>query len=424
MRKITIFILLVVSLVSAQVEHSGGKNPYSTTPRFYLDIAGYPTNLPGKTRIDIFLKMPYTSVQFIKDNDKYIGGYSVSLTFYDEDGEKILFESMWNEQIVVNSFNATNSGKSFNISYKSSNLKPGDYKIKCIVEDKDSKKNYAYVGELNIKNLDLPIAISDVIFIEKVVNDESGQRIIPSVNNIFTNVDTEIGFFYEIHADTSKKVIARYTVLNAEEEEEFTQDIEYNINKGRNSVKYSFRFDKISLGQYKLKVLLINEDDDEIIGTSKFFRNKLFGFPITITDIDEAVDQMMYIASNDEIGYIKETEDPDTTLERYIEYWKQKDPSPNTIENEVLIEYYRRVAYANENFKSYYPGWKTDMGMIYITLGAPDNVDRHPMDYNSKPYELWDYYEINRRFVFVDQTGFGDYRLLNPVYGDWYRYRN
>ena len=26
-------------------------------------------------------------------------------------------------------------------------------------------------------------------------------------------------------------------------------------------------------------------------------------------------------------------------------------------------------------------------------------------------------------FVFVDETGFGDYRLLNPVYGDWYRFR-
>ena len=100
-----------------------------------------------------------------------------------------------------------------------------------------------------------------------------------------------------------------------------------------------------------------------------------------------------------------------------------KDPSPKTDVNEVLIEYYRRIAYANDHFESYYDGWRTDMGMIYVTLGPPNYVERHPFEYDSKPYEIWSYYDINREFIFVDQTGFGDYRLYQPVYGDWYRYR-
>lgn len=62
------------------------------------------------------------------------------------------------------------------------------------------------------------------------------------------------------------------------------------------------------------------------------------------------------------------------------------------------------------------------MGMVYVTLGSPNNVERHPFEYDSKPYEVWDYYDINRRFVFVDQTGFGDYRLVTPFFGE-YRYR-
>ena len=61
------------------------------------------------------------------------------------------------------------------------------------------------------------------------------------------------------------------------------------------------------------------------------------------------------------------------------------------------------------------------MGMIYIVLGPPDNVDRHPFEYDSKPYEIWYYYDINRSFYFLDETGFGDYRLLNRNY-DWFRY--
>jgi len=62
--------------------------------------------------------------------------------------------------------------------------------------------------------------------------------------------------------------------------------------------------------------------------------------------------------------------------------------------------------------------------MVFIILGTPNNVDRHPFDLESKPYEVWQYYELNRSYVFVDETGFGDYRLVTPLYGDDFRYRN
>ena len=42
-------------------------------------------------------------------------------------------------------------------------------------------------------------------------------------------------------------------------------------------------------------------------------------------------------------------------------------------------------------------------------------------DYDAMSQE---YYELNKRFVFLDDTGFGDYRLITPLYGDDYRYRN
>ena len=38
-----------------------------------------------------------------------------------------------------------------------------------------------------------------------------------------------------------------------------------------------------------------------------------------------------------------------------------------------------------------------------------------------KPYEIWRYYNISYEFVFVDDTGFGDYRLITPVWEAWQR---
>ncbi|MBE2254594.1 MAG: GWxTD domain-containing protein, partial [Ignavibacteria bacterium] len=100
----------------------------------------------------------------------------------------------------------------------------------------------------------------------------------------------------------------------------------------------------------------------------------------------------------------------------FIAFWKSKDPTPNTAKNEVMIDYYNRIKISNERYSTHFAGWKTDMGMVYILFGDPNNIERSPFGDNTKPYEVWDYYDINRRFIFVDNTGFGDYRLTEPIW--------
>ena len=54
-------------------------------------------------------------------------------------------------------------------------------------------------------------------------------------------------------------------------------------------------------------------------------------------------------------------------------FWKQRDPNTNLPENEYKKEHYRRLAYVKNWFgkDSPGPGWRTDQGRIYITLGEP-----------------------------------------------------
>ena len=75
-------------------------------------------------------------------------------------------------------------------------------------------------------------------------------------------------------------------------------------------------------------------------------------------------------------------------------------------------EYFRRINYANRNYTAFgQPGWITDRGRILIKFGFPDDVERHPFEMGSQPYEIWRYYALRKTFVFIDPTGFGDYRL-------------
>jgi GWxTD domain-containing protein len=140
--------------------------------------------------------------------------------------------------------------------------------------------------------------------------------------------------------------------------------------------------------------------------------------PTPITDIDKAIEEMQYIADKSVIEEMQKA-DPQARRKMFEDFWKKKDPTPSTDYNELMDEYYARVEYANKTFKHFSEGWKTDRGMVYIIFGPPSSVERRPFDIDSKPYEVWTYYEINREFVFIDQSGFGDYRLQNPIWDTW-----
>src|SRR5258707_5238076 len=124
----------------------------------------------------------------------------------------------------------------------------------------------------------------------------------------------------------------------------------------------------------------------------------------------------------------------DEERENFIEeFWRRRDPDPDTDENEFKEEYYERIAYANEHFASGIPGWKTDRGRIWITFGKPDERETHPMGGNYErpsyegggststyPFEIWFYRYLagvgsGVEIEFVDPTGSGEYRIArNP----------
>ena len=120
----------------------------------------------------------------------------------------------------------------------------------------------------------------------------------------------------------------------------------------------------------------------------------------------------------------------DEERENFIEnFWRRRDPDPDTEENEYREEYYERIAYANEKFASGIPGWKTDRGRIYIQWGKPDSIESHPSggsyerpyyegggNTSTYPFEIWFYRHLDGvgdgiEIEFVDPTGTGEYRI-------------
>lgn len=94
------------------------------------------------------------------------------------------------------------------------------------------------------------------------------------------------------------------------------------------------------------------------------------------------------------------------------EFWKKRDPDPDTEENEFKEEYFNRIEEANHLFRDGGgQGWLQDRGRIYILLGPPERRDVYPRGYTlyGKPMEIW-YYGFFP-IVFIDYSYSGNYEL-------------
>jgi GWxTD domain-containing protein len=105
-------------------------------------------------------------------------------------------------------------------------------------------------------------------------------------------------------------------------------------------------------------------------------------------------------------------------------FWKQRDPTPGTPENEYKDEIVKRFQYVNQFFGrgTTREGWKTDMGRIYMVLGPPQSTEHFEASIGLVPCQSWTYYGDSRRglppqfiLLFYQRSGVGEYKLYDPV---------
>ena len=105
-------------------------------------------------------------------------------------------------------------------------------------------------------------------------------------------------------------------------------------------------------------------------------------------------------------------------------FWKQRDPTPGTPQNEFQEEHTKRFNYANEFYRRGTPreGWMTDMGQMYIILGAASSIERFEGTKGIYPCQAWYYYGDTTKglptyfaLVFFQRGGAGEFKLYNPT---------
>ncbi len=156
-----------------------------------------------------------------------------------------------------------------------------------------------------------------------------------------------------------------------------------------------------------------------VIGSTDTVRTPLFvtfGEDWAISSLDEMINYLRYFASASRLQSLKDTSAEKRAV-AWAAFYRDTDPDPRTSEHEALRDYFNRIETSNLRFREEgTPGWLTDRGKVYVTLGDPDQVleqgDVNSMGQRGRA-QIWTYAQHRLQLVFVDQTGFGRWRMTS-----------
>ncbi|WP_340102529.1 GWxTD domain-containing protein [Rhodohalobacter sp. 8-1] len=450
-----VFILLLIPAIS---EAQRQTTPYealiqrSDRPNSYITDVLLPSE-DGAT-VGALFRLDYDLIPFLRvrpdmndtpDGAEYFAPIQMGIEFFEgrvnttrrnqSNNMPSVYRDSYLDTVYVSSFEQTRSRQQHVQGVLNTSIEPGSYNYELQLTRAQSTEEQSSTR----RNIEVPsydtLSRANVMLLSNFNSNNSkatgtflnyGDNVLYgsdySLMIVLPNSETNEDYNVEIYRmesgrsdDTMPEPTFEYSLTS----DEIISGANYQLNRGSDGVEFtmdittdSARFGVVSVpnsgfenARYRIQIL---DSEDQVLG-SKTVNSRWLDMPISLLNIDVAINMMRFIVSDSELDRLQRGSSAEKER-KFREYWEQRDPTPDTEFNELMTEYYNRIDYAYRNFTTpQTPGYESDQGHAYILYGQPDNVKRRlPTDQPTR--ELWEY--PNRTLVFEATTGFGDFKLV------------
>lgn len=428
-------ITLILAIACCQISLFA-QEMNQTEESFEFDAIIFKSGVPNQSRVDVYALVPYQTLNFLNSENTYGANFSLNISIFDST-DKLAYTKTIDRIVKENDYFTTIGGTGkFDYVQQRIDIAPGNYRIKVVLQDKIS--NLSFDKSRSITALDFseyPFSLSGLMIVSSIEEINGKYKITPHISdNISTLKDGWFAFFETYNDSTEKQADFVFQVVdNKNQVIAGNNRINMTIPQGRSQHYLQIPYKPaMTAGGYTLRVFALTPSDKQDFSPTEFLaitQRSISNLPTlgsyVVSNIDEAIAEMQYVAESDDIKYIKEAPDEQEKTGRFYEFWKKIDPTPGTDVNEAFEQYYMRINFANKNFKSSYKGWQTHKGKVYTIYGAPTKVEQYQSSsMDGRYYEQWTY-AGGREFIFYDASGFGDFRLYRPYdVAEKYTYQN
>jgi len=382
--------------------------------QYQLSVYTVASESSDSIRVLSYLSIPNHVLQFVKSSKGFKASYEATISIKRKKGD-LVGRKNWSNDLITKTYLESTSKEIFNIHFNEFRVPlDEDYIISAELLDRDSNSSGIISKNLKLKKHSKDLSLYSPFFLDYLNGD-------------WGLIDNEIPLFRNILGEQ----LVRTTVFVSGKVSPGPYEIDVIVTNPKKQQLWEKTFQSVAQNNYFEKRIII---PDEI--SQQGLRSKVdiilkqngkqkkesvilsisrLGISSSVGNISQAIQNMRYILDDDEWKKLSKAKS-DEQERLFIEYWLSRDPTPETKENELMDEYFSRINYSNVNFKTYTDGWKSDMGMIYVLFGPPDDLEVYNDPLSRMYQQRWHYYRINKFFDFVDENGFGDYKLTTPFF--------
>ena len=462
-RSILFFFL---AAVPAQAQMFGNQNPSPAPfvplkiPRASIDLLQFQGTVSDSTRVDLYTAIPYSSLVFLYSADNYIADYSVSMQVLHGDSEVASRGESREatESVPAHRDRIARENYREDVRQISFQLRAGtEYTFRISIEDITSKKEFDTSIHCVVREFsENKSAMSDFLF----YSHRSGTNIVPFIGNDISRLEEmdltphqtsdaiEHGIFamlYHIPPDSVLEVETEVLPQDSNTADSITVLAKYSMpfrteheKSGLTSpgpvpqapMFIPIRFDGLWPGTFTLRAFLLPRAQDTSLAGKFLQQNALAsaertirvriasGIPNSLTDMDLAIEELRTIATSTEWDSLSSAKTPKEKRGAIVQFWNEKARTEPLAafhqdnSDRAMKVFYDRIDYADQHFTTAFgPGWKSDRGRVYLSLGPADGVESRTTPNRMSPVLIWNYPSLGFQYTFIDEYNLGDFRL-------------
>jgi GWxTD domain-containing protein len=360
---------------------------------------------PDSMIVVVGLSLRNRGLAFRREGNQFIAEYRVELTFRQEGG--VAQQAARDERVRVGTFRETQRSDESVIFQQFVPLAAGQYVLSIVLRDRNSPNSTRYEQLVVVPQLTPPSVAQPIAIYEG--RPRTDVRAAPEIvlnprSSVEYGTDT-LRFYTEAYGLRRGGWLVA-TAIDQNGRLAWADTIRADTDAPLRPIVLALPPDRLSLGRHELRVAL---DDTAAVATPFLVA---FSDQYAVANLDDIVALLRYFPGVDSLRTLLLASPGERSM-AWQRFWRQSDPNPATPENEALDQYFARLQLANEQFREEgIPGWLTDRGEVLITLGEPDDViDRRPDIQGRGRVIYWSYNEHRLTLAFIDDSGFGRFRL-------------
>ncbi len=369
-----------------------------------LKVLAGPT--PDTTLVLVALSLHNRGFSFQRDRNEFIADYRVELSF--RQGTNLVQQVARDQRIRVASFQETMRTEESVIFQQFVPLLAGRYDVTVLVRDRNGPNTSRAETTLDVPALQPPMVATPV-----AVYEAHPRSAFSAPPDLIANPREAVGygtdsvrFYLETYGLPAHAGLA-FEVLDPAGRTVWYDSTTVDSTRAVAGRLVTVPPTPLAIGRHELRVRLAGGGQ---VAATPFL--VAFSDLWAVANFDDMISLLRYLPAADTLRHMANLSPEERAL-AWRRFWHDTDPNPQTPENELLDQYFARLQIANQRFRDEgTPGWLTDRGEVFITIGEPDQIydPQNGILQRGRVIE-WTYNEYRLVVDFVDDAGFGRFRM-------------